>query len=266
MKLFKYFQLFTLVLLVACNPENPRRGGKKQTRGLQGLGTQAFQRMEFEISNFTLSDLRQPKDQEEIEYRVTYVKQRSATFNLDNDGTLCKFTYNKALIREVVSKAGNDFTISKTTIPTQTTYAGIPIADVKSRCEAARDQKLAGSATSRKLDLAKAWESYKAYLKGEVQNLVSACQSRAIIMGGKCRSMDAELTRDQEVLFEPIVVYKFGAKVEAARADYTVERIFSLNFAYFSYFGFIHSRGITPLEGQDVSKAIESLELLTWKR
>ena len=165
MKRISCFQILILFLIAACSPDNPRRAGKKPVFGVQGLGTQTFQRMGFEINNFTLSDLRLPKDQEEIEYRVTYVKQRSVTFNLDSDGTLCKFTYKKALIKEVVSKAGNDFTISKTTTPTETSYAGIPIADVKVRCEAARDQKLAGSAIARKIDLAKTWESYKTYLK-----------------------------------------------------------------------------------------------------
>jgi len=255
-----------LVLLVACNVENPRAGKKGAPRGVQGLGGSDWERMVFEVDNLKFSDLRPPKDQEQIEYRVTYAKQRSASFNLDSDGTLCKFTYNKALIKEVVSKVGNDFEISKITTPTEVTYSGIPIADVKTRCEAAKDQKLAGSPVTRKVDLAKSWADYKSFIQSEVRNLVSACQARAVIMGGKCIELEADVQREQEVLFEPIVVYKFGAKVETSRADYTVERIFSLNYSYFSYFGLIHMRGMTPLEGQDMSKAIESLELLTWKR
>jgi hypothetical protein len=266
MKRLKYFQILMLFVLVACNPENPRRGAAKTPRGVQGLGGNAYERMVFEIDNSGPSDLRSPVDQEEIEYRIAYVKERTATFNIDNDGTLCKYTYKKALIKEVVSKVNTEFEIVKTTTPTETTYVGIPIANVKQKCEAAKEQKLKGSPLTRKLDLAEAWKSYKNYLKNEVRNVIEACEKRAIIMGGKCMSMNADVTRDQEVLFDPIVVYKFGAKIEALRADYTIERTFTLNYPYFSFFGLIHLRGMTPLEGQDLSKAIDSLEVLTWKR
>ncbi len=251
---------------MACNPENPRRGASKTPKGVQGLGGNAYERMIFEIDSFTTSDLRSPVDKEEIEYRVGYVKERTASFNLDSDGTLCKYSYKKAIIKEVVSKVSSEFEIATSTTPTDTTYVGIPIANVKEKCEAAKEAKLKGTSLTRKLDLADAWKKFKAYLKSEVRDVIDACEKRAIIMGGKCMSMNADVTRDQEVLFDPIIVYKFGANVDAVRADYTIERSFTLNYSYFTYFGMIHMRGMAPLEGQDLSKAIDSLEVLTWKR
>lgn len=255
-----------IILLVSCSVENPRRGGKtKAGRGIFGLNSGTYEKLLVEVNGYSQDDLSRPKDKEEIEYRVEYVKERSAQFTLTS-GSICKYKYKKALIKEVVSKSGDDFNISKTTTPFEAVYSGIPIQDVKESCDAVKDSMLAGSPLSRKLDMEKAWSDYKELIKSEIQTLIKACEERGDILGGRCLSMNVSLTRELEVIFDSIIVYKLTAEIETPSQDYRVERMLSLNHPYFSHFGMIYKKGMAPLKGQNLSKAIDSLEVLSWKR
>lgn len=257
-------------MIAACSADNPRLGAKSGGgRGITGLGDGTYEKLQLELNNLDLDDLKGPENDEEIEYRIEYTSERNAQFTLDAETEMqpvCKFRYKKAIIKEVVASEGSEFTITKTLTPFEAEYSGIPIQDVKERCEAAKEAKLAGAPVSRKLELEEVFKRYKEVISSEVIGLVNACQRRADVNGGRCLGLNIDIKRGLEVVFDSIIVYKISASVETPGQTHTFERVFTLNYVYFSFHGMIHKRGLSPVPGQDPSKSIESLEILTWKR
>jgi hypothetical protein len=255
--------LTVIFILSGCGAsKNPRlRKLGSGFRGFNGQSNQTFQLLKSDVKFLSVSDINQPVQGEEIEYKVEFTQKRRLQFR--EEAFKCIFDYNKANLKETIIKHDNILKIESRILALEAKYVGLPILAQQQKCQASVNTYRINPSL-RIIKLGKNLSDFKHLIDGQIFSVVEKCKSRGQLKDGKCIQLDMELSREIESIFEDIVVYKIRSKVRFANQTKEFYTIINLTRPYFAYFGIISQQGGMPLAGISAEKEIKSLELLRW--
>jgi hypothetical protein len=258
------FRSFILILIVAgCGAsQNPRL--RQQGPGFKGfnqLSSKVYQELRNRVEFTTILDIEKPRDGEEIEYLVQYNLDRNVSFALPEGK--CSFLYTKVKLTESVFEQDSHMKIQSRSLPVEATYTGLPIQDLKTKCEEAIKTESV-SESIRIISLSTSLGQFKNLINGQIFSLVDRCESRQTLKEGKCVSLEMSINSSVESLIQDFKVYKIQSKIRFKKTTQEFNTIIQLTRPYFKFYGIIALTGGMPLGGIEPQKEIKSLELLRW--